>query len=369
MAKQARVSRSYLWAIVFMLAIGAWLGSGIAPEWLDATSEPDAAPATETSEVEEELFRVSVRRFAALPKPAEIAVRGRTEANRRVEVRARTSGIVEKVAHDEGDRIAEGELLCELDVGVRQTELAHEKAALKSAEIEFQAADELAKQKFGSRTKRAADKAKLDAARANVERMELEIGYTSLKAPISGILELRAAELGSFLQVGGHCATIVDLNPMLVVVHVGQRDIAAIKTGVSARARLITGQAVDGKVAFIAPAADESTRTFRVEVEVPNDDLTLREGVTSEVRFTLEPTEAHKLPSSVLTLNDAGQIGVRAVLEDDTVAFRPVTILEDDRDGIWVSGLPDEIDIITVGQDYVLEGQKVEPVRVPEVTG
>ena len=368
MAKKRRIPKSYLWAGLFTVLVGAWLASGMAPEWLNASSEPDAAPASETALQEEELFRVSVSRFIAQPKPAEISVRGRTEANRRVEVRARTPGIVEEIPRQEGDVIEREELLCQLDVGVRMTELAQEKAALESAEIEFQAADKLAQQKFGSETRRASEKAKLDAARASVERMEWEIGYTKIKAPITGILEHQVAELGSFLQVGGHCATIVDLDPLLVVVHVGQRDIAAVRTGMAARAELITGQNVEGKVSFVAPAANDTTRTFRVEIEVPNAALILREGVTAQVHFTLEPTPAHKLPSSVLTLNDDGQIGVRTVDAEDTVRFKPVSILGDDRDGIWVGGLPDQVEIITVGQDYVLHGQKVEPVRsTPEV--
>lgn len=366
--KKRRIPKSYLWAGVFTLLIGAWLASGMAPEWLNASSEPDAAPAIEASAEEEELFRVSVNRFTSQPKPALITVRGRTEANRRVEVRARTAGIVEEIPRQEGEQVPEGALLCQLDVGVRMTEMAQEKAALDSAEIEFEAADKLAQQNFGSQTKRASEKAKLDAARASVERMEWEIGYTAIKAPISGILEAQVAELGSFLQIGGHCATIVDLDPLHVVVHVGQNDIAKIRTGMAATALLITGQSVQGKVGFVAPAADQTTRTFRVEVEVANASLDLREGVTTKVLFTLEPTPAHQLPSSALTLNDDGQIGVRTIDADDMVRFKPVALLDDGRDGVWVSGLPDEVDIITVGQDYVLDGQKVAPVRAaPEV--
>ncbi len=367
--KKRRIPKSYLWSGLFIVLTGAWLASGIAPKWLSASSEPDAAPAIEaTVEKQDALFRVKVNRFTSQSKPAEITVRGRTEANRRVEVRARTAGIVEEIPREEGDRVKDGALLCQLDVGVRMTEMAQEKAALESARIEFEAADKLAQQNFGSQTKRASEKAKLDAARASVERMEWEIGYTAIKAPIGGILEVQAAELGSFLQVGDHCATIVDLDPLLVVVHVGQNDIAAITNGMAVTAHLITGQTVEGKVAFVAPAADQTTRTFRVEVEVANAAFDLREGVTTQLNFMLEPTPAHKLPSSVLTLNDAGQIGVRTTDADDMVRFKPVSILGDGRDGIWVAGLPDEVDIITVGQDYVLDGQKVDPVRAePEV--
>ena len=368
MASKPRIPRSYIWAVLFILAIGGWLASGQDLSFLNASSNPPAdtlAPVAQEADAEpepEKPFRVRVRVFSGEPKPAQIVVRGRTEAWRRVEVRARTSGIVEEVSKEEGQQITQGELLCKLDVGARMTQLAEEKAKMASAEIDFEAADKLASQNFGSKTKRAAEKAKLDAAKASVERMEQEIGYTSITAPIKGILEKRVAELGSFLQVGGHCVTIVDLDPILVVVPVGERNIAAVTTGMTATAQLVTGQTVEGKVRMVAPAADEATRTFRVEVEVPNKDFSIREGLTSEISLILPSTPAHKLPSSVLTLNDKGQVGVRLIVDENKVRFQQVQILDDDRAGVWVAGLPDKATIITVGQDYVLDGQTVEPV-------
>ena len=368
MASKPRIPRSYLWAVLFTLVIGGWLASGQDLSFLKAsTNQPADAPVEIAQEAEtepepEKPFRVRVRVFTSEPKPAQIVVRGRTEAWRRVEVRARTPGIVEEVSKEEGQRVSQGELLCKLDVGARMTQLAEEKAKMASAEIDFEAADQLANQNFGSKTKRASERAKLDAAKASVERMEQEIGYTSITAPIKGILEQRVAELGSFLQIGGHCVTIVDLDPILVVVPVGERDIAAVTTGMTATAQLVTGQTVEGKVRLVAPAADEATRTFRVEVEVPNKDFSIREGLTSEISLILPSTPAHKLPSSVLTLNDKGQVGVRLIADENKVRFQNVQILDDDRKGVWVAGLPDKATIITVGQDYVLDGQTVEPV-------
>lgn len=370
MAAKRRIPKSYLWAAAFTLVMGAWLASGMAPELLRAATETDVTPGPTTTAAKpaDPLFRVRVETFSSRTKPAEIAVRGRTETSRRVEVRARTSGIVESVPHQEGENIAPGDLLCRLDEGVRLSELAEERAALASAEIDFKVANELAQQNFGSQTKKASEKAKLDAARASVERMETEIAYVSIGAPIAGVLESQIAEIGSFLQVGGHCATIVVLDPLLVVVHVGQQDIATVAPGMEVAANFITGQSADGKVTFVAPSADQATRTFRVEIEVANPDLSIRAGITSDVRFKLAPVIAHKLPASVLTLNDHGQIGVRSVDADNIVRFMPVAILDDERDGIWVSGLPDTLSVITVGQDYVLDGQKVEPVSAAAET-
>jgi multidrug efflux system membrane fusion protein len=364
MSKERKIKRSYVWAGLFAAAIVLWVASGSIPRWignLNGSETPAVDEAVPELEVET-LFRVEVTRFNARPKPSELLVRGRTEASRRVEVRARTQGIVEVVAVEEGAMVAEGDLLCKLDDGARSSQLAEERARLASAEIEFEAADRLAEQQFASETRRALEQAELDAARAAVERMEQEVSYTAVTAPIDGVIERREAELGSFLQVGGLCATIIDLDPMLVVVHVGERNIAALNVGMVAAAQLVTGERIDGTVSFISPAADETTRTFRVEVEFANEDLALRDGVTAELMAELPSANAHFLPASTLTLNDAGEIGVRVLDAENTVQFRKVTILSDLRDGVWIAGLEDTVDVITVGQDFVLEGQVVEPV-------
>jgi multidrug efflux system membrane fusion protein len=361
---KSKFRRSYVWATLSAVAIVLWVASGSIPEWLGDLSGREG-PATDTVEPEQAsapAFRVQVATFTSQSMPSQLRRTGRTQAVRRVEVRARTPGIVEAVPLDDGDRVHQGDLLCRLDRGARDAKLAEERARLASAEVDFQAADRLAEQKFASATRRAVAQAELDAARAAVESMEREIGYTEIASPIDGIVDNREAELGSFVQVGGLCATIIDLDPMLVVVHVGERDVSGLQAGMRAEARLVTGETAVGSVSMISPTSDEQTRTFRVEVRVPNQTLALRDGVTADLVITLPSHAAHLLPSSALTLNDGGQIGVRLVDEANTVRFVQVKILADGRDGIWVSGLPDTANVITVGQDYVLEGQTVEPV-------
>src|SRR5690606_2027048 len=293
---------------------------------------------------------------------AEIVARGHTEPLRRVEVRARTAGIVEEVTRREGDTVRRGDLICRLDMAARKARLAEQKANLASAQTDYEAASELARQQFAAESRKVAEKARLDAARAAVEQMELEIRYTSIEAPVDGTVEQRPAEPGSFPQVGDLCAVISVLDPMLVIAHVGERQIGAVREGMAGEAHLITGQAAQGTIRFVAPAADPATRTFRVELEVPNPDRTMRSGVTAELRIPLPSQPAHRLPQSVLVLGDDGEIGVRTVDDGNAVRFRPVEIKGQTADGVWVEGLPEEVTIITVGQEYVVEGQTVDPV-------
>jgi membrane fusion protein, multidrug efflux system len=114
-------------------------------------------------------------------------------------------------------------------------------------------------------------------------------------------------------------------------------------------------------VTFLSRSADPTTRTFRVEVEVPNPDLAIRDGQTVEIAIASDGADAHLLPQSALTLNDQGTLGVRVVTAEETVAFAPVSILRDTTDGVWVDGLGDAASVIIVGQEFVTDGVAVAP--------
>ncbi len=358
---------SYLWAFSILVAIGLWLGSDhIGLRAKLGMPEKQVAEKTETptpQSEEEKPFRVVVRTFSAEPRDDSIAVQGRTEASRRIDVRARTAGIVEKSPLREGDRVERGDLLCQVDIANREARLAEAKASLASASRDYEASTKLQKDNFTSNAKLATDRARAEAAQAAVDQIERDIAYTKIYAPTSGIIETRPAEEGAFLQIGTVCATIVNLNPIVVRADVTERVIPAVKLGMPAYAELITGETLKGQITFISPKADIATRTFKVEIEAANDDRSVREGLTAELFIPLQAATAHKLPASALTLHDNGTVGVNTVLADNKVAFKPVQIQRFGRDHVWVSGLPDNVTIITIGQEYVLDGQVVEPVK------
>eukprot|EP00903_Cladosiphon_okamuranus_P021720 g19969.t1 len=169
-----------------------------------------------------------------------------------------------------------------------------------------------------------------------------------LHAPFNGILESDTAELGSLLQAGSLCATVIQLDTIKLVGYVPETSINHVSLGSKAGARLATGKQVAGTVSFISRSADETTRTFEVEITVANPDLAIRDGQTAEIVIAAEGTKAHRLPQSALTLNNEGQLGVRVVREDKTAGFVPVTLLRDESTGVWIDGLPEEADVITV---------------------
>lgn len=306
---------------------------------------------------------VRVVAMASVARQIEDAVilRGETQAMREVELRAETSGRVVSEPLRRGARVAAGQVICRIDIGTREAMLAEAEARLADARINFAAADRLSQDGFASSTRVATTEANLRSAEAAVAAARKEIERLTITAPFDGILESDSAELGSLLQPGGLCATVIQLDPIRIVGFVPETEVERVQTGVMAGARLATGQEVQGLVSFLSRSADPTTRTFRVDIEVANPDMSIRDGQTAQIAIAAPGAQAHLVPQSALTLDDDGALGVRLVDADNTARFAPVRLLRDTVKGVWVEGLPDKADIIVTGQEYVADGVPVIP--------
>jgi len=118
---------------------------------------------------------------------------------------------------------------------------------------------------------------------------------------------------------------------------------------------------MEGAIRYLAPVADRNTRTFRVELAVPNP-YNVRAGLTAELQLSGPTLSAHDLSPALLTLADDGVVGVKTVNSNNRVEFYPVEIVGSSANGVLVTGLPDLVTVITVGQGFVNVGQQVEPV-------
>ena len=256
-------------------------------------------------------------------------------------------------------------LLCELEPAARAATVAQHKAALDKAQADAKASSKLIKRGYAGKLKVATDRAQLNAAKAAYDLANLDLERTRIKAPFSGVVEQQPAKTGDYLIAGFGanmaCAVMVDIDPLIVVVAVSERNIAKLQNGMTARVKLVTGETVSGEIRYIATSADPKTRTFRVEIAVANKNWSLRDGVTADISIPLNAKPAHYFSPAILSLNDAGQIGVRLVDDKNLVRFKTVKVLANDTDGVWVAGLARKVRIITVGQEYVIDGQQVVP--------
>lgn len=365
-----RLKFSYVLAIGLAAGIGMWMYSGtyvIGGRGDSADATPP--PAERQEKAGNDLFRVQVSTLTATERQPVLEIRGRTEAEAKVEVRAETAARVVERPAIEGNHVSKGDVLCVLDKGTRESKVLEATAALAQAELDHTAASQLNSKGFTAETRVMAMQAALDAAQARVEEAKMELSRTVIHSPIDGVIQSPMANVGARLNIGDVCATVVETDPMIAIGQVSEADIGLISKGMDAEVRLISGQTMSGTVRYIAPAADPETRTFRIEVELPNKDGIARDGTTALTRLKLPSQKAHKISPAILTLNDDGELGLRGVTDDQVTVFYPVKVLGGGEDGIWVGGLPDTVRIITVGQDYVTDGQKVEPVlKTAEVT-
>lgn len=376
---------------------------------VDSTQQPEALDSSETVAPSGDQGRVvSVVAMKSIAQSIDSAVllRGRTEAARQVNVMAETSGKVISTPLRKGAYIEAGQILCQLDPGTRNASLLEAKArlleakaalpkakavaagaaaALVEAKINENAARRLNENGYASETRAAQAEAALQAALANIEAAKAgvisaaasseaanagvaasqkDIDNLTITAPFSGLLETDSAELGALLLPGSLCATIIQLDPIKLVGFAPETAVDRVLVGAMAGARLATGREIVGRVTFLSRSADALTRTFRVEVEVSNTGLAIRDGQTVEMLISSEGTSAHLLPQSSLTLSNDGDLGLRTVEDGNIVGFSPVRIIRDTTEGVWVAGLPDQVNVITAGQEYVIKGVKVAPTYV-----
>ena len=153
---------------------------------------------------------------------------------------------------------------------------------------------------------------------------------------------------------------------MRLIGEVSEKEISFVKVGAKAGAELISGKKVEGVVSFVSSSANKGTRTFRVEIEVENSDRSIRDGVSAQIEIKGESLLVHRISPSILMLGEAGELGIRTVNEENQVEFKQIEILEDSMEGIWIAGLPSNIRIITIGQEYVFQGQTVNVKEISE---
>lgn len=369
-------------------------------------TEQDAAVQATPKAEKDQRVKVVVEQLVAQGIDSAVVLRGQTAAARQVDVRAETSAVVVSEPLRKGARIEKGQIMCRLDEGTRRAALeqAHAqlaeaqsrvpeaearvieaRARLEEAKINQNASSRLNADGFASTTRLASSDAAvataeagvssaqsglraarsgIEGAQAAVAGAEAELAHLVIKAPFSGLLESDTAELGSFLQPGALCATIIQLDPVKLVGFVPESDVNRIQVGALAGARLAAGGGnVQGRVTFLSRSADPQTRTFLTEIEVPNPDLKIRDGQTAEILISSDGAQAHLVPQSALTLNDEGTLGLRLVDDNNIVEFHEVALVRDTNKGVWVTGLPEIANVIVVGQEYVIEGVEVAPTR------
>ncbi|MEN9010995.1 MAG: efflux RND transporter periplasmic adaptor subunit [Yoonia sp.] len=354
-ATERGAARSGWVAGILILAVLGWMGSGFIP------SEED-----ETQEIATVASAVRLTAVAVRPSQSEVVTQyfvaeGQAVPDRTTSIRAESTGQIAEVFVSKGDTVGAGQLIARFDVTRAEADLTRAKEELTRAQREFDNAETLVDRGVATNDRLSSTRAALANANAAVINAEESLGNSEITAPFAGRIEQMSLNAGEFVSAGSQVGQIVDNTPLSVTIQVPQQSLRDLNQGQAAKVTFITGEERDGVVTFIGTSADSATRTFLAEISVENEDGAVPAGVSAEIRIPTGEVVAHFMSPATLSLGASGALGIKTVDADDTVVFTEVVIERAQTDGIWVSGLPENVDIITIGQGYVNDGQIVDP--------
>jgi multidrug efflux system membrane fusion protein len=361
--QQGNINRYKSWLVSagIVVAVTLWIASGSlgSTEDADTASDPGVPARVKNA--------VRVRTQSAEEVMRTIVVNGKTAPARIAQLSAETDGRIEHIGAERGANLERGSLIVRMDERDRAARLAQAKATVRQREVEYAARERLKSESYVSEAQLQEALALLESARAELTRAELDLEYMSVRAPFAGALQARVVEIGDFVKSGDPIATFVDNRTIIVSANLSEFDARFVDVDDTAEARLATGETVRGRIRYVAPVADEATRTFVVELEVANAEVNLRAGGTAELRIPAEKVFAHRVSPSLLTLDDAGNVGVKIINGLGEVEFVVADIALSSNEGVWLAGLPETATIITVGQGYVADGTIVHSVPEDDV--
>ncbi|MCP4071272.1 MAG: efflux RND transporter periplasmic adaptor subunit [Hyphomicrobiales bacterium] len=357
-----KIKGSHIVAIVIAAGVSGWMYTGSSVVGGQPPKEGVTPIVKREAERSSKLFRVRYVSINPEPWLDKLTVHGQTKASAVVSVRAQVSGILINRLVNKGDHVSKNQIVCKIDPGARTALLAKFQARLAKVEADHTANSTLVEKGIVSKNLLKTMKASLDAAKAEIKEARLKLERSDIRANASGIVQDPVAEVGDMLSIGSPCVTLVQSDPIKFTGQISERDIAIVRVGASASIELISGKVVSGVVRYISPSADTNTRTFLTEIEIPNTNGRIRVGMTARAKIKLPTIDAYRISPSWITLSDDGKVGVRTIDENSIVDFAPIKIVDQTKNAFWVQGLQPGSKIISLGQEYVIAGEKVEAV-------
>ena len=413
------MKRSIIVAFLILAGVVGWLGSG---QITNVNAQDEANSNTtknketntyesddSSNENEELVFSVETKIFKASLIDQSIELQGQTIHNKKIDVKSETSGNISEINFSRGDKVNKNLSLVLISMDDRKEKLLSAQKDLerlskelilneknrdnllrqniekiKLYEIEYASAKQLIDKGLSSKSKlslasfnlanaeadREDIKIKFESTLANLEaqitnvksllkNIKLDIAKTNISAPFDGIISEKMVEETEFISVGTPLFTIIDLDPIKIEGYLSEFDVNKVSVGTNAIIEDSNGIKKNGTITFISPSAEISTRTFEITIEANNKDLTYKSGITTKIIIKGSELKAHKIPPSILTLLDDGTVGVKAVNKENNVVFYPTKTIKDTIDGMWVSGLPESVNLIISGQEYISIGEKI----------
>lgn len=347
-----RVPTTIWTALALTVALIAWLATGgllrfeeDAPE-----AEPQAAAAPVT---------VQTQWLDAVEHAPRLTLQGQIEPWQQLELGARVAGTVERLPAPTGEPVTRGTVVAELSVENREAQISRFQAEIRQREGELSAGQRLRSSQMQSETEILRLSTELARARADLDAARLALAHTRPEAPFDAVVDRHMVEIGDYVQPGMPLVRLVAIDRLKVTGQVPQQSVGHVGLGQSVDVDLLDGRRLSGSVSFISSAADPGSRSFRVEVAVPNPERLRIAGGSATLGVHLEPVMAHRISPALLALDPDGRLGVWTLDEDDRLRFGSVRLLSADSEGAWVGGLPERVRVVTRGAGFAEPGQRV----------
>ena len=338
-------------AIALSAVLVAWMLSG-------SLSEP-TVEAPETTKDDVAPMKVRVASSTAQIVEQRLELQGEVEPFRVLQVRAEVDGKIQSLPVELGDRVTDGQLLAKQSLKYRLAQRDEAKALIKQRQSQLKASKKLQHQGLLSDNQLATDEAALASAIAQLEQINYEITNSDITAPFAGIFNERHVELGDYVEKGQALASLVDDLKLKITAMVPQHHVSKLSLGQPVTAELVNGDQIRGELKFVSATSDPGTRSYRIEVWVDNPDHQRWTGMSATLSIPVASVKGHHVSTSVVGLDSEGRLEIKTVNQDSQVEAYPVEIIRTDADSLWVSGLPEQIRLITLGQDFVVAGQTV----------
>lgn len=350
-AKLGSIGLSFL-VLAFLVV---WMATGEVKEAREEAPEQPPEEKAEAPSVQVDVLR------ARLYEPG-LMLQGQLEPWRTVSIGARVAGTVEELMVEQGARVETGDVLLRLSEDGRRTTVSQWQSRIRKLEADLSAGQKLRARDLASESEILTLQSELSAARAELAQAQLAVDNLEPRAPFDGTVNRRDVDIGDLVQVGSPLLELVRVDRLKATGQIPQQSVGAVEEGQTVTIRTLDGDSLEGEVSFVASAADPETRSFEVEVTVDNPERKRVAGGSATLRIALPEVRAMFISPAYLSLGDDGRPGVRYVGENNEVVFTTVKLLNVTTDGAWVTGLPEEIRLITRGAGFVSIGQQVRPV-------
>lgn len=283
------------------------------------------------------------------------------EARGESQVVAKTSGVALEVMAEEGQQVRVGQALTRLDAARASLQVAQTNAQVAKLEANYQRAAQLAEQKMVSANDVDQLRFDLQNARASNQMARLELSYTTVTAPISGVIASKSVKPGNFVQINSPIFRIVDTSRLEATLNVPERDIDQIKPGLSVQLSVdaLPGRTFTGKVDRVAPVVDAGSGTFRAICSFASEG-SLQPGMFGRIAINYDQRADVTSIPRVALLDDGSEPAVY-VLRDGEAERVAVELGYADGEFVEVrKGLQLDDQVVTAGKNALREGSTVQ---------